>query len=150
MSISSDEWIIRRASSEDALLVHDALRLVDQREIRDDNALEKFLNDPACYLLIATSRGEVVGSLNGYALTRPYRTEPQFLLYEVGVREEFRGRGIGTELVRAFIDEARKACAFELWVLTDTANTAALRVYEKSGLVVEDMNAQAVMLNLSL
>jgi len=150
MSISSKDWKVRRAALQDNSQVCDALRLVDQREITDPSAVEKFLSDPACYLLFATDGDEVVGSLNGYALKRPYRPEPQFLLYEVGVKEKYRDQGVGTALVRAFVSEARAAGAFEVWVLTDRTNTAALRIYEKSGLAIEDINAETVMLNLNL
>ena len=150
MSISIKDWSVRRATLQDTSQVCDALRLVDQREITDPSAVEKFLSDPGCYLLFATDHNEVVGSLNGYALKRPYRPEPQFLLYEVGVKEKYRGQGVGTALLRAFVSEARAAGAFEVWVLTDRTNTAALRIYEKSGLAIEDINAETVMLNLNL
>ena len=150
MSISIKDWSVRRAALQDTSQVCDPLRLVDQREITDPSAVEKFLSDPACYLLFATDGDEVVGSLNGYALKRPYRPEPQFFLYEVGVKKQYRGQGVGTALVRAFVGEARAAGAFEVWVLTDKTNTAALRIYEKSGLAIEDINAETVMLNLNL
>jgi GNAT superfamily N-acetyltransferase len=85
----------------------------------------EFLADSARYLLLATEQDRVLGSLNGYALRHLYRREPQFLLYEIDVRPECRNRGIRKALVESFM---------EVWVLTDEANPAALKMYTACGL----------------
>ena len=72
--------------------------------------------------------------MNGYALRHLYRPEPQFLLYEIDVRPECRNRGIGKALVDSFMGEAKAAGAFEVWVLSDEANPAALKMHNACGL----------------
>jgi GNAT superfamily N-acetyltransferase len=89
----------------------------------------------------------VVGSLNGYALRPPQRREPQFLLYEVDVRRGHRKRGIGRALVERFMAEARTAGAFEVWVLSNVSNKAAMAMYTGCGLRRE--HRDDVMLSLS-
>jgi len=37
--------------------------------------------------------------------------------------------------MKRFIEEAKGAGAFEVWVLTDASNAAAMRLYERSGMV---------------
>jgi hypothetical protein len=73
---------VRRLGEFDAGLARQALTEVNGRVV-DEAAMQEFLRDPSCYLLVAESNGVPVGALNGYALRRPYRPEPQFLLYEV-------------------------------------------------------------------
>ena len=105
---------IVRAAVEDLKLAEQAIREVHHRPLPDTNTLQDFLSDPSDYLLLAVEEGAVAGSLNGYALRRPHRCEAQFLLYEIDVLPEHRGRGVGTALVRQFVDEARLAGAFEV------------------------------------
>lgn len=95
--------------------------------IMDDAAMQEFLMDPRNYLLVAIADNRLVGSLRGYALQAPHRREPQFLLYEVDVRLECQNRGVGKALVTAFINEARTAGAFEMWVLTNEFNNLQWR-----------------------
>ena len=123
-----------RARSEHRLLVKAALSEINGRNA-DEAALESFLSDERRYFLVAIERDRPIGTLTGYALQRPHRAEPQFLLYDIDVREEWRRRGIGRALVERFIEEARNAGAFEVWVLTDPSNAAAMRLYERSGMV---------------
>jgi diamine N-acetyltransferase len=51
----------------------------------------------------------------------------------VFVRQEFRGRGVGTALVKALLDRGTSAGLRRDWALTGTANLAARRMLEKCG-----------------
>lgn len=147
---SNRSFTILRASSADIAFARQAIVEVDGRTVLDEAALVEFISDPARYLLLAIESGRVVGSLNGYALQRPYRREPQFLLYEVGVRPECRNRGVGKALVAKFISEAQTAGAFEVWVTTSETNEAAMAMYERCGLGRETEKDVAVVLNMAL
>jgi len=114
----------------------------------DDVAFAEFLANPGNYLLLATDREKVIGCLYGYALQHPYRREPQFFIYGIDVRPEYRNRRIGSSLVDQFINEARLTGAFEVWVLTNEGNSAAMSMYAHSGLTRP--NSDDVMLNLHL
>ncbi len=83
--------------------------------------------------MLAIQADRVIGSLHGHALRHPHRPEPQFLLYEIDVRPEYRDRGVGRALVMAFNAEARAAGAFEQWVLTNESNPAAIAMYQACG-----------------
>jgi ribosomal protein S18 acetylase RimI-like enzyme len=147
---SNRTFKILRASTAEVGLARQAVVEVDGRTVLDEVALVDFLSDPARYLLLAIEGGRVVGSLNGYSLRRTYRREPQFLLYEVGVRQECRNRGVGKALVARFVREARAAGAFEVWVVTSPVNEAAMAMYERCGLGRETKNDVAVVLNIAL
>jgi GNAT superfamily N-acetyltransferase len=123
-----------RATGEHADLAREALTELHERPV-DESALREFLGDGRRHLLLAVEDGRAVGSLYGYALRQPYRVEPQFLLYALDVREGFRRRGIGRALVERFGAEARAVGACEVWVLTDASNGAAMRLYERCGMI---------------
>jgi ribosomal protein S18 acetylase RimI-like enzyme len=102
-----------------------------------DEALTAFLANPSCYLLLALEDDRVVGSMNGYALRKAHRNEPQFLLYQIDVREGFERRGIGRALIERFQAEARAAAAYEVWVVTERPNEAATGLYRACGMKQE-------------
>jgi ribosomal protein S18 acetylase RimI-like enzyme len=131
------EVSIRRASPSDLDLALEAVGDVHGRRPVDERALRSFLSDPSRHLWLALSPSgspeRVVGSLNGYSLLHPHRPDPQYLLYELDVRPSWRGQGIGRSLVSAFVSDARRSGAFEVWVPTDASNLPALSVYSSCG-----------------
>jgi [ribosomal protein S18]-alanine N-acetyltransferase len=104
-------------------------------------ALDAFLDDPSCYLILAVEGDRVVGSLNGYALRKAHRPEPQFLLYRIDVCEAARRRGIGRALIEWFEAEARTSRAYEIWVVTERTNEAAVALYRACRMRPETENS---------
>lgn len=130
---------VLRAGIADLTLARQAVREVHGRELESDDAIAAFLADETRYLYLAAVGDEVAGSLNGYALTHPHTHRPQLLLYEIDVREAWRRRGIGSRLVTAFLEEARRLDAFGAWVVTDRGNEAAMAMYRSCGLGNSDL-----------
>jgi ribosomal protein S18 acetylase RimI-like enzyme len=141
-------FTIVRAKTTDVELAREAMLELHERKRFDREAMLKFLADPENYLFLALEGERVAGSLFGYSLVHPPMREPQFLLYEIDVRPQSRRRGIGKALVQAFISEARTAGAFEVWVITNQSNVAAMAMYASCGLRRE--NPDDVMLALPL
>jgi len=141
--------IVRATTTDvDVERAREAMLELHERKAFDHDAMLKFLADPANYLFLAFEGERVAGSLFGYSLVHPPMREPQFLLYEIDVRPQSRRRGIGKALVQAFVTAARAAGAFEVWVITNQSNTAAMAMYAACGLRRE--NPDDVMLALSL
>ncbi len=85
-----DDVTIRRASTvADVMAASDLL----DSPARDD-ATRRFLDQPDHHLLVAHLDGDPVGMVSGVELTHPDKGAEMFL-YELGVAEPFRGRGIG-------------------------------------------------------
>jgi ribosomal protein S18 acetylase RimI-like enzyme len=131
---------IRRLGPEDAALAANAVRTFKERE-REPGRLEAFLRNPANYYLVAESGGALAGFLTAHRLERADRDEAQMFVYEVGVAEAWRRRGVGAALLEEITRLARAAGMFEAFVLTSRDNDAARPLYAGAGGVVEDAAA---------
>jgi ribosomal protein S18 acetylase RimI-like enzyme len=90
---------------------------------------ERFLRATGHELLLAYEEDEPVGFVTGVELTHPDKGTEMFL-YELGVAEAYRRRGIGSALVEALAALARERGCTGLWVLTEPDNEPALRTYQ--------------------
>ena len=95
-------------------------------------ATARFLEDPRHHLVIAYQDGTPAGFVSGVEMTHPDKGTEMFL-YELGVHEDYRRRGIGTALVSALRDLAIERGCYGMWVLTDADNEAALGAYAAAG-----------------
>jgi len=139
MAISTANVQIVRAGTPELGLVREALseivlRTSSYHGVLQDENISSFLASPSNYFLLALHGTRPVGALYGYLLYHPHRPDPQLFLYGIDVDENFRNRGIGTSLVRQFVQEARKAGASEVWVITNESNQAAMKMYLRAGL----------------
>jgi ribosomal protein S18 acetylase RimI-like enzyme len=100
-------------------------------------AARRFLGEPGSHLCVAFEDGVPAGFVSGVELTHPDKGTELFL-YELGVDERSRRRGIGTALVRALAERGRERGCSGMWVLTDRSNEAALATYRRAGAVGEE------------
>lgn len=70
--------------------------------------------------------------LIGHGLLVPTGREGT-LEYAIFLRQEVRGRGVGTQLNRVAVEAARAGGARRLWLSVEPHNRAAVRSYEKAG-----------------
>ena len=92
-----------------------------------------FLADQGHHLLIAVEDGSPAGFVSGVELLHPDKLGPEMFLYELGVGELFRGRGIGRALVESLTALAWERGCYGMWVLTDEDNAAAMATYRAAG-----------------
>jgi ribosomal protein S18 acetylase RimI-like enzyme len=91
-----------------------------------------FLAQQNHHLCIADEDAEPAGFVSGVETTHPDKGTEMFL-YELGVDDRFRGRGIGKALVASLADRARERGCYGMWVLTDADNAAAVATFESAG-----------------
>jgi ribosomal protein S18 acetylase RimI-like enzyme len=120
----------------DRLQPHEVERVVAASELFDRPATSEwaatFLGSPGHHLLFARLDGRDVGFVSGIEMTHPDKGTEMFL-YELGVDESARGRGIGTALVEALAALARERGCYGMWVSTESDNEAAMATYRTAG-----------------
>ncbi|PLB40869.1 peptide alpha-N-acetyltransferase MAK3 [Aspergillus candidus] len=87
-----------------------------------------------CFMTVDDSRPEdpIVGVV--VSKLEPHRGGPmRGYIAMLAVREEYRGRGIATKLVRMAIDAMIARDADEIALETEITNTAAIKLYERLG-----------------
>ena len=93
---------------------------------------ESFLRRDGNHLLVAYIDDEPAGFVSGVEVLHPDKGV-EMMLYELGVDEAFRRRGVGRELVGALVDVARRLGCRTVWVLTEPDNNPALDTYRAAG-----------------
>ncbi len=121
---------IERLGPGDASLVVAASHLFDRPA--DEQATSRFLSSSNHHLLLAYEDRHAIGFVTGVEMVHPDKGTEMFL-YELGVDERARGRGVGRALVNRLAVLARDRACYGMWVLTDEDNSAALAVYGAAG-----------------
>ncbi|MEV1043636.1 GNAT family N-acetyltransferase [Streptomyces sp. NPDC049916] len=93
-----------------------------------------FLAADGHLMLIAYVDGVPAGFVTGVEMLHPDKGS-EMCLYELGVDERFRRRGIGGALTRALVDVARERGCYDVWVGVEPDNDAALATYRSAGAV---------------
>jgi ribosomal protein S18 acetylase RimI-like enzyme len=97
----------------------------------------RFLERPGHHLLLAeTGDGTAVGFVSGVEMTHPDKGTEMFL-YELGVAEGWRRRGVATRLINALADIARELGCYGMWTGTEHYNVPALAAYRSTGAALE-------------
>lgn len=98
-----------------------------------DRSLDAFLADGRHHLLIAYVDDRPAGFVTGVELFHPDKPKPEMFLYELGVDEAYRGRGIATLLLQRLVQLCDERGCGTMFVLTDEDNAAARATYAKAG-----------------
>ena len=121
---------IRHLGPGDDAIVERAGNLFDKAPI--PAATAAFLAAPEHHPFIAFVGGEPAGFASGVETIHPDKGTEMFL-YELGVDEAFRGRGVGAGLAQALADLAGERGCYGMWVLTDHDNESAIATYRRAG-----------------
>ena len=97
--------------------------------IRPDLA-RRFLATPNYRIFVALDGDLVVGMATGFTHFHPDKDE-EFFINELGVGDDYRRRGIGEQLMRALLAEAKAMGCPDAWLGTEQTNAPALALYRK-------------------
>jgi ribosomal protein S18 acetylase RimI-like enzyme len=120
---------VEEASSSEAILAASAL-FDDQP---DPAATAAFLADERHHLLIGYIDGAPAGFVSAIELLHPDKPRPEMFVYELGVADAHRGRGVATALMKRVVELCDDRQCGEMFVLTDEANVAAQATYRRAG-----------------
>jgi ribosomal protein S18 acetylase RimI-like enzyme len=121
---------VRRLGPNEVETVLAASPLFD--EPADPDWARTFLQREGHHLLMAFDDGTPIGFVSGVETTHPDKGTEMFL-YELGVGDEQRRRGVGKALVLALADLAIEQGCHGMWVGTESDNSAALATYRAAG-----------------
>jgi ribosomal protein S18 acetylase RimI-like enzyme len=127
---------IRRLGPADETEVARAQHLFDKPA--DAAATRRFLASDTHHLLLALVDDRVpAGFVSGMEITHPDKGT-EMLLYELGVDEPYRRRGVARALVSALSALAAERGCTNMWVLADEDNEIARATYAALGATRED------------
>lgn len=121
---------IRRLDPEDVESVLEAASLFDHQPQRQWSA--NFLARTGNHLLIAYLDDVAAGFVSGVEIGHPDKPM-EMLIYELGVDEPYRRRGIGRALVQTLGELARTRDCKAMWVPIEPDNEAAVATYRSAG-----------------
>ncbi len=94
---------------------------------------ERLLNDAGSHFLVAAREGTPVGFINFTVRQTILHQGPSALIDELVVAEEYRGKGIGRQLVQGAIDKCSQLGCCEVEVSTEKTNLKARKFYKQCG-----------------
>lgn len=103
-----------------------------------DDYLEGLLAKENVIPLVALDGDVIVGGLVAYELDKFEQARREIYIYDLGVRESHRRRGIATALIGQLRVIARERNAWVIYVQADYGDDPAIALYEKLG-VREDV-----------
>ena len=94
---------------------------------------ECLLRDTGSHFLVAAREATPVGFINFTVRQTILHRSPSALIDELVVAEEYRGKGVGRQLVQAAIEKCRNLGCCEVEVSTEKANLKARKFYRQCG-----------------
>lgn len=129
---------IKRLAKIDEISLLELNSLFDKGTVWDNEQGKKFLENKDNAFFLAFWESRRVGFLTAHRLQRFDKRKAEILLYEIGVSEDFRQKGVGKSLIETVKNWGKEVGADEVWVLTNKSNTAANVLYQSQGGVTEN------------
>lgn len=155
---TAEEITIRPAEPEDSCEIIDTIRsharersyvLMEQygRGIASELDFIRTLDRLSNLLIVATAGVEVVGCLAGLQADDGKREETVGILHlGLHLREEFRGKGIGTQMLAYAIDWARESGYKKIQATIFTPNSHSIKLFSNAGFTEEGTRSHRIMM----
>ena len=101
--------------------------------------MERFLADPATYLIVAELDAEIAGFVLTYELRRMKQDDSvKMFIYEIEVAAKHQRKGVGTALINHVRDIVREKKMYSAFVFTNYSNEGAVAFYKSTGAIIEN------------
>ncbi len=95
--------------------------------------MKEMLSRNDFHVLVARSGESILGGLTAYELKKYKNETTEMFLYEIGVEEVHRRKGVAAKLIDGLKQICRQKGISEIFVITEMDNEPAKKLYEKSG-----------------
>jgi aminoglycoside 3-N-acetyltransferase I len=95
--------------------------------------LNKLLQQPNFLIMTASVDEKIVGGLTSYLLPQYYSQTVHAYIHDLAVHSSFQRKGIGRQLIDAFMNECKKREIQEVFVAAEKADDYALEFYRATG-----------------
>lgn len=95
--------------------------------------LQMMIDNERGRILVAEANGEVIGMCSGQQTISTAEGGPALLVEDVIIHAEYRGQGIGRQLMKKIAEWGKMKGAARLQLLADRNNTPALEFYTRLG-----------------
>lgn len=125
---------IRKLNGNDVNLI-----LQMNQDFREEFAVEEkakaFFTDEENFFYACMEDNRIIGFVYGYILKK-LNNNPMAFIHEVGVHRNYRNQGIGTQILTLVKNELFNQGIVKFFLITQSHNVAACKLYEKVGGVV--------------
>ena len=122
----------KRLTAGDVAITKKLVKIFRNQNPSDEKVLLA-LEDPTIYLYVALLEDDVCGYVKAYRLKRFDEGNDFFMIYHVFVQEKYRRMHIAHNLMKMILDEAQAADAYYTFLITQSDNAPAMRLYEGLG-----------------
>ena len=139
------DYVIKKLLPADLAIAKQLIKLWQTEDgylnplIPNDNYLRDLLSKDSFHFFVAMKDELVIGGLTAYELLMYKEEETEMFLYEIGVEENYRQKGIAIKL----IESLKRTCVEKgikiIFVGTSTDNEPAKQLYKTTGGKMEEI-----------
>lgn len=139
------DYVIKKLTSTDTLQAQELVALWQAEDgitgvpIPRAHYLERLLKQDNFHAFVATFNNEVIGGITAYEMPMFTEETTELFLYEIGVREPHRQKGIARRLINALKEICHTKNITFIYVGTDKDNEAAKKLYTATGGKMEEI-----------
>jgi len=135
--------IIRRAEEKDTPVLEDMFLKFSEWPLQRGQVLRRIVKETTSELLVAESNQEIVGFIHQVFFLDPVHAGLNSYITSLFVKESHRKKGIGSQLLKKAVENAKKKGVIEVHVDTEENNARAIEFYlkrefKKAGVIFEN------------
>jgi len=125
--------VIRQAEEKDTPVLEDLFLRFSAWPLQRGQTLRRIVKETTSELLVAESNQEIVGLIHQVFFLDPVHAGLNSYITSLFVKESHRKRGIGSQLLREAVKNAKKKGVIEIHVDTEENNVRAMEFYQDHG-----------------
>lgn len=126
---------VQLISEFNAEFIREVFESLDISEVQPNH---RFFEQNKTVFMVARLDQQIAGCLYAYELEHPDEPRTNMFLYSIDTATRFRKQGVGRRMIERLKEEAALRGCFEIFVLTNQNNLAAMQLYKGTGGIREN------------